>query len=77
MIRLIRIVGFLLIAAGGILVLAWMIKPLRAIWPWFRKLPWPIQVGTGAAAAGLLILLGSVIWERLEDHEKDRKLRDD
>ncbi len=77
MIRLIRIVGFLLIATGAVCLLAWLIKPLRFLWPWLRALPWPIQLGLVVAAAGLLLLIGSLIWERLEDREKDRSLLDD
>ena len=77
MIRLIRIMGVLMMATGVIILLAWFIKPLRAIWPWLLKLPWPIQVGLAAAAIGFLLLLGSLIWERLEEREKDRTLLDD
>jgi hypothetical protein len=77
MIRLLRIVGFMLIAAGAISVATWLIKPLRFIWPWLRQLPVAIQVGLLAAAAGFLLLLGSVIWERLEDHEREKDLIDE
>jgi len=77
MIRLTRIVGFLLIAAGAVTLLTWMIKPLRFIWPWLRALPWPIQLGLGLAALGLVLLLGSLIWERLEEREQDRSLREE
>ena len=76
MIRLVRILGFLLIAVGAIILLSYLIEPLRAIWPWFRSLDWPIQVGLGLAAVGLLVLLASVIWERWEDYEKERKIKD-
>ena len=69
--------GLLLVGVGAILILTWFIKPLRAVWPWFRALPWPIQAGLGAAAVGFLILMGSVIWERLEDLEKERHYTDD
>ena len=77
MIRLIRIFGFLLIAAGGVVLLTWLVKPLRFLWPWLRALPWPIQLGLAAAAAGFLLLLASLIWERFEGREQDRSLRDD
>ena len=77
MIRLLRVVGFLMIGIGALLLLAWAIEPLRAVWPWFRALPAPIQIGLGAAAAGLLLLLATVIWERLEDREGDRDLVDE
>ena len=77
MIRLTRIVGFLLMGAGALLLLAWFIEPLRLVWPWFRALPWPIQAGLAIAALGLLLLSGSIIWERLEDAENDKSLRED
>ncbi len=77
MIRLIRIMGFLLIAAGAVVVLVWFIKPLQLVWPWLERLPWPIKIGFGGAAVGFLLLLGSLLWERFEDREKDRGLLDD
>jgi hypothetical protein len=77
MIRLIRIVGLLLMGAGTLLILVWFIKPLRFLWPWFRELPWPIQAGVAIGAIGLLLLSGSIMWERLEDAEHDRSLRND
>lgn len=77
MIRFLRIVGFLMIAGGIIILLAWLIEPLRMVWPWLRLLPWPIQWGIGAAACGFLLLLASLIWERLDERELDRSLKDD
>jgi hypothetical protein len=77
MIRLVRIVGFLLIGSGAVMLLVWAIEPLRFLWPWFRALPLPIQIGMTAAALGLLLLLGTVIWERLEDRDKDSGLLDE
>jgi membrane protein implicated in regulation of membrane protease activity len=76
-IRLLRITGFLLIVAGAVVLLTWLIEPLAAVWPWLVSLPWPIQLGLGAAAAGLLLILATLIWERLEERESDRGLRDD
>jgi membrane protein implicated in regulation of membrane protease activity len=77
MIRLVRVTGLLLMTAGAILLAIWFIRPLRFLWPWLRALPWPIQVGLAAAAVGLLLLVGSLIWERLEDRERDSRLRDE
>ena len=77
MIRLVRILGFLMIGGGMLVVGTWAIPPLRAVWPWFRQLPAAIQWGLGVAAVGLLLLLASVLWERIEDREKDRSLRQD
>jgi len=75
-IRLVRIVGYLLIGAGAVVLLTWLIEPLRFLWPWVRRLPVALQVGLAAAAAGFILLLGSLIWERLEDLEKDKDLRE-
>jgi hypothetical protein len=77
MTRLVRIVGFLLIGAGALILASYLITPLRFLWPWFRALPLPIQFGLGAAALGFLLLLGTVFWERLEDRDKDRDLLND
>ena len=77
MIRLIRIVGLMLMGAGAVLLLVWFIKPLRFVWPWIRELPWPIQAGLAIGAIGLLLLSGSIIWERLEEMEGARSLHAD
>lgn len=77
MIRLTRIIGLMCMGAGALLLLIWLIKPLRFLWPWLRELPWPIQAGVAIAAIGLLLLSGSILWERLEDAEHDKSLRDD
>ena len=74
MIRLVRITGFLLIVAGAIVVLTWLIEPLREIWPWLASLPLPIRIGFGLAAAGLLILMGSLLYERWEERDHDKSL---
>ena len=77
MIRLVRIVGFLLIAAGAVVLLTWLIEPLRALWPWFRSLPWAVQVGLSSAAVGAILILGTLIWERIENRERDANLLDE
>jgi hypothetical protein len=76
-IRLVRILGFLFVGVGGIVLLTWVIEPLRFLWPWLRSLPLAVQVGLAAAAVGLVLLLGSMIWERLEEIERDKELRED
>lgn len=77
MIRLIRVIGTLLIIAGALVLASYLIEPLRELWPWFLELPLPVRIGLGAAAVGFIILLGTVIWERYEDVEKERDLQDD
>ena len=77
MIRLLRVIGTLLIIAGALVLASYLIEPLRELWPWFLELPAPIRYGLIAAAIGFVILLGTVIWERYEDLEKERDLQDD
>lgn len=77
MIRLVRALGFVLMGAGLVVLATWLIRPLRAIWPWLRKLPLPLQIGLGAAAAGLVLLMATLLWERFEERAADRKLRDE
>jgi drug/metabolite transporter superfamily protein YnfA len=80
-IRIVRILGLLLIAIGVLVILSWLIEPLRKIWPvlfdWFRSLPGTIQFGLVIAAVGFLILFSSIIWERLEDRKTEGRLLDD
>lgn len=77
MIQLFRIVGFLLILAGGLIVVTWMIEPLRALWPLLLSLPTPVLIGIAVGFAGLLLLLASIIWERVRDQPADKQLRED
>lgn len=77
MVRLTRVLGILLVAAGALVLLTWAVRPLRFAWPWIRGLPLPLRIGGGAAVAGLMVLLGSLIWERIRDREEDRTLRDE
>jgi len=77
LIRLVRILGILLAAAGVLILLLWLIEPLRFVWPWFLELPWPIRLGLGLAALGLVLLIASLLWERFEDRKQDRSLLDE
>lgn len=81
MIRTVRIIGALLMVAGALVILTWLIKPLRKVWPylfdWFRSMPGAIQFGVVLAAFGFLILFSSLIVERLEDRKKEGQLLDD
>ncbi len=77
MIRVIRIAGFLLISAGVVVLLTWVIEPLRALWPWLLQLPLPVKIGIVAAVLGLIVLFASLIAERWEDRERDRSLLDE
>ncbi|MEM1449684.1 MAG: hypothetical protein AAF957_28860 [Planctomycetota bacterium] len=77
MIRLVRITGFLFIGVGALLILTWLIEPLQELWVYLLELPLPIRIGLSMAGIGLLILLGSLLWERYEDRENDRSLLDE
>lgn len=77
MTRVMRITGFLLIGSGLLVLLVWAIRPLRFIWPAIIALPLPIQIGIGAAALGVIVLMGSLIAERIGEREADRKLLED
>ncbi|MCA9417262.1 MAG: hypothetical protein KC931_05860 [Candidatus Omnitrophica bacterium] len=77
MIRLVRVCGFLMIALGALILLSYLIAPLRAIWPWLLKLPLPIQIGLAVGVGGLILTLGSLLWERFEERDSDRALRDE
>ena len=65
MIKLLRIVGFLLIAAGLALAASWFIEPLRQVWPLLLDLPLPIRIGLVVAGIGLLVVFATVVHDRL------------
>ena len=77
MMRKIRHLGFGLIGLGVLILISYMIPPLRGLWPLFRQLPFAIQLGLGAAILGFGLLIVSIIVERIEDRQHDRSLRDD
>ncbi len=81
MTRLLRIIGVVLIVSGVLVILSWLIEPLRQVVPllidWFGTLPAAMQIGLGLAAVGFLILFGSIVWERLEDKKQEENLRED
>lgn len=65
MIRLLRIVGFLLIIAGLLLAASWFIEPLRELWPLLLDLPLPIRIGLIVAGIGLLVVFATVVHDSL------------
>ncbi len=81
MIRLVRILGVVLMAAGVIVILTWLIEPLRELLPaivdGFRSLPITIQIGLTLAAIGFLLLFATVVWERIEDRKSEGNLLDE
>lgn len=54
-----------MILAGGLLAASWFIQPLRQMWPLLLTLPVPIRIGLVVAAIGLLVVLATVIHDRL------------
>ena len=81
MIRLVRIFGVLLMVVGVLVILTWLIEPLREVIPHmydaFRQLPIAVQIGLVIAAVGFLLLFSSLIWERLEDRKQEGDLLDE
>lgn len=75
--KLARLFGFLLLWIGTLLLLFWFIKPLRAIGTLFLQLPILLQIGLVIVAIGLILLLGTVIWERIESRKADKELQDE
>ena len=76
-IKLVLVLFLLFLGIGAVLILTWFIEPLRELWPLIHELPLVIRIGLAMAAVGLLILLGSLLWERYEDRENDRSLLDE
>jgi hypothetical protein len=76
MIRFTRILGYLFSGVGALALLFWMIRPLRAVWPFLLELPWPIRLGLGTLLLGFLLVMASLIAERIEERGADRALRD-
>ena len=77
MIRLLRIIGFLFIALGVVILISWAFEPLRRLWPVLLALPMPVKIGLAVALAGFLVLMGSLIWERSESSKAEGNLLDD
>lgn len=77
MIQFTRVLGYLLGAVGVLALLFWMIRPLRAIWPYLLGLPWPIRLGLSALLLGFLLVMASLIAERIEERDRDRILREE
>lgn len=75
MTRQLRTLGGAICIVGLLLLLVYAIPPLRAVGPWFLSLPGLIQVGLGALLLGFSLVVLSLIVERFEDRDHDRKLQ--
>ncbi|MDX1568842.1 MAG: hypothetical protein R3200_00030 [Xanthomonadales bacterium] len=77
MIRLLRIIGFLFIGLGALILLSWAFEPARQLWPLVLALPLPVKLGLVIAVIGFMVLMGSLIWERTESSRTEGNLLDD
>lgn len=75
--RFLRAFGFGLILLGIVLILVWVIGPLRAVWPWLMTLSLPFRIGVVISALGLAVLVGSLVSERIGEREAERHLLDE
>ena len=75
--RWVRVMGFVLMTLGTLIVLGYFFDPIAQAWRLFWQLPTPILIGLGVSGLGLLVLFTSLIYERWESRDADRALRDD
>ncbi len=71
---LLRVIGFLMMIAGALLIASWFIEPLRQLWPLLLDLPLPIRVGLVVAGVGLVIVFATVVHDLIG---ADRKSLDE
>ncbi|MDJ0653933.1 MAG: hypothetical protein QNJ40_07260 [Xanthomonadales bacterium] len=76
MIQLLRILGILLVLAGALVLITWVIEPIRKLWPLLLTLPTPVLIGIVVAFVGIVLVLASLIWERWQERDADKQLRD-
>ena len=75
-----RILGYGLIGLGAIVLAIYLssfFPPLEFIWTSIMAIPFPIRFSLGAATTGAVMVFASLIVERIQDRETDRKLKDD
>jgi len=72
----IRVIGVLMIALGVLIPVAYVIKPLRLLFDFFMSLAGPLQVAFSLAAVGLILLISSLISERISDRNAEGSLKD-
>lgn len=76
MVRAIRIVAVAFMIIGLLLVVTYTIEPLRFVWAWFRRMAVPLQIGFGVAGIGLVILLTTMLFERIALRSYDKELKE-
>lgn len=76
MVRAIRIAGVAFMACGVLLVITYTISPLRFLWRWFQWMDLPLQIGIAVAGIGLVILLTTMLFERLALRSYDKELKE-
>ena len=72
-----RTIGSVMVGIGILIILAWMIDPLRALLEWFWVLPVQLQIGGVVAGIGLVVLFISLLGERWASREEDAALKED
>jgi hypothetical protein len=60
---------------GLLLVVTYVVEPLRLLWLWFQHMALPLQIGLGVAGIGLAILMTSLVFERATSRSYDDKLK--
>lgn len=73
----IRILAYALLGTAAVIFISYVIPPLRAIWPFFKSLPGAMQLGIGAGFFGFVLLVVSLVLERMEESDYNQSLRDD
>lgn len=76
MTRQIRLLGVTFLVLGSLLFLIYLIPPFRGLWPLFRQLPGEIQLGIGSLLIGGILVLVSLILERIQERDYNRSLQD-
>lgn len=76
MVRGMRIVAVAMMLLGILLIISYIISPLRLLWWWFRHMPFPLQIGFGVAGVGLVILFTTMLFERVANRSYDKELKD-
>ena len=77
MTRHLRTIGSVLVGIGVLIILSWLIEPLRQLVEWFWVLPIQLQIGGVVAGIGLIIMFTSLLGERWASRAEDASLKDD
>ena len=74
--RVMRIVAVAFMLLGVLLLVTYVVSPLRVLWSWwYGSLPLPLQIGSAVAAVGLVILLTTMFVDRMMNRGYDKELK--